>query len=81
MSNRAELNITSDSDAILTIHLNGAAVEHSIAGVPCPMSRANRIVETFGAFVQTWEQDGGWKCGVSKGTYRTVLASAPICMD
>jgi len=81
MTNQAKLNITSDSDATLTIHLNGSTIEHSIVGESCPMSRANRIVETVGSFVQTWEQEGGWTVGDRKGTYHTPLASRPLFMD
>lgn len=81
MSSKATLNITSDSDATLTVSLNGSTVKHTIAGVSCPMSRANRIVETFGVFVQTWEQEGGWTVGDRKGTYNSHLAARPIFMD
>ena len=67
INNKADLNITSEFDATLTVHLNGTTTTHNIVGVTCPMSRANRLVESFGIFVQVWDKEGGWTAGDRTG--------------
>ena len=84
MTDKADLTITSEFDATLTVHLNGTTTTHNIVGVTCPMSRANRLIESFGSYVQTWDREGGWTektQGDRTGTYHTPLASRPIFMD